>query len=343
MTMRELMDQHDAARKKTTTQSKINSKSSPSKTGTSVADERPLPPLPQHQQKEQRSKPTSPIRPQPQAAAPRGRKRKSSDIHIASDKENEAIDSLPVAKNNKRVKAGTATAAATRTVSRTGKNASVLSPRSNNSRTLPRSPVKDYPTAAPSSPAKSMIARPISPLKPTSPLKTAATAATSAISASVHGMIEHAKRGTTSRLARTASKEKQPVTAATSKGQMLPPPRPGAGTITVSGTGQGQSSPQRAFSQTSTHSATTDVSTASSSTTVVKPKRGGRAGATATTAAKTAGQQQQQSQKSPGATRRGVAKAASAAKTALKRNNTTANKKVAPEPAAPRRILRKRN
>src|ERR1700761_313802 len=122
-----------------------------------------------------------------------------------------------------------------------------------------------------------MIARPtnaISPIRSTSPLKSAATSATSAISASVHGMIEHAKRGgtaTAAKLTRTASKEKKEAALA-AKGQMLPPPRPNTAVAA-------QSSPQRAFSQASTHSNNTDISTASSGTTVVKPKRGVRAGA----------------------------------------------------------------
>lgn len=275
---------------------------------TGASKERPLPPLPPQEP----AKHHSPVRPQPQSTAGRGKKRKSSDIQIASDKENDATgapDTLPVTKNNKRAKTATTTSGPT-------KQQSVLSPRSHNSRTLPRSPIKEY-AIAPSSPTKSMIARPTSPLKPASPFKTAATAATSAISASMHGMIEHAKRSTTAKLTRTASKEKP----ATTRGQMLPPPRPAA-----------HSSPQRAISQSSTHSTSTDVSTASSGTTLVKPKRG-RPATIKTTEAK-----------SPGTTaKRGVAKAASAAKTALKRNATTANKKVVvAEPAAGKRVLRKR-
>ncbi|EXJ88585.1 hypothetical protein A1O1_05515 [Capronia coronata CBS 617.96] len=326
VTMGELMAQHEAATAESVQPN--NNKSSPSKTHALMSQDRPLPALPQHlhQQQQHTSKAPSPVRAQLQGAATRGKKRKSSEIQIASDKENEneTMDRLPVAKNSKRVKAATTV---TRTASRTGKATSVLSPRSHNSRTLPRSPLKDSAMAAPSSPTKSMIARPVSPLKPASPLKTAASAATSAISASVQGMFEHAKRGTASRLARTASKEKQAATAA--KGQMLPPPRP------IATASPSRPSPQRTFSHTSTHSATTDVSTASSSTTVVKPKRAGR-GAAAAAASKTA------EKKSPGAAKRGMARAASAAKTAMKRNNTTANKKVVAEPAATRRVLRKR-
>ncbi|KAJ9497246.1 hypothetical protein H2202_007403 [Exophiala xenobiotica] len=316
MTMGELMAQHEAAQNPQST-----TRTSPAKgqSQTTLSKDRPLPPLPSQQHR-----PTSPVRPQPTAAAARGKKRKSSSIQIASDKENEttfAPDTLPVQKNTKRAK--TTTTAAT---SKTTKPTSVLSPRSHNSRTLPRSPTKDY-FIAPTSPAKSMIARPTSPLKPASPLKTAATAATSAISASMHGMLEHAKRGAASRLNRTASKEK--TTTTSTRGQMLPPPRPAP---------SAPSSPQRTFSQTSTHSTSTDISTASSGTTVVKPKRG-RAATTKTTAKTTATEP-----KSPGATaKRGVAKAASAAKTALKRSATTTNKKVVvAEPAAGKRVLRKR-
>jgi hypothetical protein len=319
MTMGELMEQHQATKSKPTrTQATVSKQSKIEAT----SNERPLPPLP----RQEIVKAPSPARPAPQAAPSRGKKRKST-IQIASDKENEhavGLDNLPVLKNNKRAKAAQAAAPATRTASRTVKANSVLSPRSHNSRTLPRSPIKEY-SMAPSSPAKSLIARPISPLKPVSPFKSAATAATSAISASVHGMIEQAKRGTAGRMTRTASKEK-PVSATTTgtRGKMLPPPRPGL---------NAPSSPQRTTSQSSTHSATTDISTTSTSTTVVKPKRG-RAAAAATKTAE---------QKSPGMAKRGVAKAASAAKTALKRNPTTANKKVVvAEPAAGRRVLRKR-
>ncbi|KAK5056622.1 hypothetical protein LTR84_012154 [Exophiala bonariae] len=315
MTMGELMEQHQANKTKTTKIQAVPPKQSQAE---AEETERPLPPLP----RQEVAKVPSPARSVPQAAPTRGKKRKST-IRIASDKENEnavGLENLPVLKNNKRTKAGQA-APGTRTASRTVKANSVLSPRSHNSRTLPRSPIKEY-TVAPNSPAKSFIARPISPLKPVSPFKSAATAATSAISASVHGMIEQAKRGTAARMTRTASKEK-PATTGT-RGKMLPPPRPGLNSA---------SSPQRTASQSSSHSATTDISISSTNTTVVKPKRGRPAAATAKAV----------EQKSPGMARRGVARAASAAKTALKRNPTTANKKVViAEPATGRRILRKR-
>ncbi|KEF63412.1 uncharacterized protein A1O9_01390 [Exophiala aquamarina CBS 119918] len=318
MTMAELIQQHQATKSKP---ARTQAPASKQFRTERVPGERPLPPLPQ----QQIVKAPSPARPAPQATPNRGKKRKST-IQIASDKENEhvvGVDNLPVMKNNKRAKAGQAAAPATRTASRAVKANSVLSPRSHNSRTLPRSPIKEHPMA-PSSPAKSLIARPISPLKPVSPFKSAATAATSAISASVHGMIEQAKRGTAGRMTRTASKERPGATTTAARGKMLPPPRPEPRAL---------SSPQRTTSQSSTHSASTDISTTSTSTTIVKPKRGRAAAASGKLA----------EQKSPGMARRGVTKAATAAKSALKRNPTTANKKVVvAEPVAGRRVLRKR-
>lgn len=97
----------------------------------------------------------------------RGTKRSSNEM--ASDKENTHADhDLMMPK--KRAKA-TITAAqgsvaansrATRTASRKIVPSQVLSPKSNNSRTLPRSPFK--------SPPKSYLARPTSPLKPSVPV-----------------------------------------------------------------------------------------------------------------------------------------------------------------------------
>lgn len=328
MTMGELTRQHEAP-----SATKQSARVSPAKQKimVEVPAPKPLPPLPHEQAA---TKQLSPARPQQQAAPTRGKKRLSSEIQIASDKENEKEpDALPVMKNTKRAKTTTAAQTATRTNSRMAKQApsSVLSPRSHNSRTLPRSPIKDG--YFPASPAKTTIGRPttaLSPIRPASPLKSAATAATSAISASVHGMIEHAKRGgtaTAAKFGRTASKEKKELAT---KGQMLPPPKPNA-----------PPSPQRAFSQASTHSASTDVSTTSSGTTVVKPKRGaGRPAAAAKPAPKAA-------EKKAGTT---VAKTTTtAAKTALKKNANAANsantskKVVVAEPAAGRRVLRKRN
>ena len=257
------------------------------------------------------SKLPSPIRhvQQPLSSTPRGKKRKTSDIVIAADKESEAeqqaaqADDLAVHKNPKRAK--TAAGGAARHISRGDKPSNVLSPKSHNSRTLPQSPIKEYNPAL-SSPAKtSYIARPVSPLKPASPLKTAATAASSAISASFHGMMEHAKRSgnaTASKLTRTASQEKQNTAAAAKSGKMLPPPRPGTA---------------RSASAQST-------SSSGSATTVVKKGTGLRA-----------------------ATKAAVTKA-TAPKTAMKSTTATAvsahgKKVVVAEPAAGRRVLRKRN
>ncbi|KIV92185.1 hypothetical protein PV10_06644 [Exophiala mesophila] len=337
MKMGELAAQHESAKAQASKHT-----SSPPKpqrnNNTKPGKDRPLPALPEEQQKI-----PSPARQAPQLSPLRGRKRMSSEIQIASDKENQVEqDNIPVIKNTKRGKAApvNATNGAARQASRSAKTASVLSPRSHNSRTLPRSPIKEFNTTmAPGSLAKSFIARPVSPLKPASPFKSAATAATSAISASVHGMIEQAKRGTAGRMGRTASKDKATTKASTtttatasSPRKMLPPPRPAANT-------QQPPSPQRAISQSSVHSSATDMSTTSTNTTVVKPKRGAARTATKSSAAKIA------EQKSPatGVAKRGVAKAASAAKSALKKNATTTTKKaMAPEPAAGRRILRKR-
>ncbi|KIX92836.1 uncharacterized protein Z520_11499 [Fonsecaea multimorphosa CBS 102226] len=361
MTMRELMEQHESSNAAKHQHQQQPRAPTPKHT-ISVqvpAQPKPLPPLPRESGTTTTTKLPSPVRSQqPQASATRGggKKRMSPVIQIAMDKVSEhdpseaaTLDTLPVVKNTKRGAKGTAAAPTTRPTSRAaGKHTqiSVLSPRSHNSRTLPRSPIKD-PSYLPTSPVKTnMLMRPtattaMSPIRPTSPLKSAATAATSAISASVHGMIEQAKRGgtaTAAKLTRTASKEKKEA-AAMAKAQMLPPPKPSAPPV----------SPQRAFSQASTHSTLTDVSAASSSTTVVKPKRGGRA-ATATAKATTTTQSKDLAAAATDKKKGGMARAASAAKTALKRNaNATAgaagatNKRVVvAEPAAGRRVLRKR-
>jgi hypothetical protein len=275
---------------------------------------RPLPSIPPNPS----SKPSSPVR--LAASVSRPAKRVSNDeIHIASDKENDdnagpSTDVLPALKNPKRVKAGDPTPRAT---SRTGKPTSVLSPKSHNSRTLPRSPIKDY-----QSPTKhqSYIARPTSPLKPASPLKTAASAATSAISASLHGMVEHAKRGagaTARGLNRTASKEK--VTVSKTTKVMAPPPRPAPQP-------HQPLEPARAISSASNHSNSSNTSVSSTSTSTTVVKKGGKA---ATTASQTK------------TDKRGAA----ATKTAVKKTATTTTAKkvaVAEQPTA-RRVLRKRN
>ena len=278
-------------------------------TNVPASKSRPLPSIPQNPS----SKPSSPVRLATSVSRP-ARRVSNDEIHIASDKENDdsagqSTDVLPTLKNPKRVKAGGPTSRAT---SRTGKPTSVLSPRSHNSRTLPRSPVKDY-----QSPTKyqSYIARPTSPLKPASPLKTAASAATSAISASLHGMVEHAKRGagaTARGLTRTASKEK--VTAPKTAKSMAPPPRPAPQP-------HQQQEPTRTISSASSHSDSSNTSASSTSTTVVK--KGGKA---VTTASQTKTE------------KRGAA----ATKTVMKKT-TTAKKVVVVEQPAGKRVLRKRN
>ena len=281
-------------------------------TNVSTSKSRPLPSVPQAPS----SKPSSPVR--PAASASRPAKRVSNDeVHIISDKENDdsagqSTDALPTLKNPKRVKAG---GPVSRAASRTDKANSVLSPKSHNSRTLPRSPIKAYP-----SPTKqqSYIARPTSPLKPASPLKTAASAATSAISASLHGMVEHAKRGagaTARGLTRTASKEKL-MTSKTAK-SMPPPARPAPQPYQMQ-------EPTRTISSASSHSNSSNVSASSTSTTVVK--KGGKV--------VTAVAQNTTEKRSAAAGRPALKKAAA---------TTAAKKVVVAEPAAGRRVLRKRN
>ena len=273
---------------------------------------RPRPSIPQAPS----SKPSSYTRPGASASGPA--KRVSNDeVHIASDKENDesagqSTDAIPTLKNPKRVKAG---GPVSRTASRTEKATSVLSPKSHNSRTLPRSPIKAYP-----SPTKqqSYIARPTSPLKPASPLKTAASAATSAISASLHGMVEHAKRGagaTARGLTRTASKEKV-MTSKTAK-SMPPPARPAPQPYQMQ-------EPTRTISSASSHSNSSNVTASSTSTTVVKKGR-----TVITTVA-----QNTTEKRSAASTKPALKKAAA---------TTAAKKVVVAEPAAGRRVLRKRN
>lgn len=246
-------------------------------------------------------------------------KRKSSAIHIPSDHasdeadtSNTAVDSLPVQKNPKRAKTATATAPTVpkRTASRTQKKtmnakdvpAGILSPRSHNSRALPRSPIKDkeLPSApGPASPVREQqqtralspvrtqqSIRPVSPSKPQSPFKIAATAGMSAISA-------FAKRGYAAagaagaKLTRPISREKdQPILSglgtaipvpASPTGRMLPPPRPTLATLnSTAATAIPTLSPQRTASQASIRSNISEQSNVSSNsgTVITKPTRG---------------------------------------------------------------------
>jgi hypothetical protein len=290
MTMGELIAKHSAPSKPQVTRI-------PSDTN------KTLPPLPHE------SKPASPIRP---IAAPAGRtkKRKSSDIHIASD--HDAPEPLPT----KKTRTTKATTTGTQRATSRAKPTSVLSPRSHNSRTLPRSPIKEPTSPFKSSPAKSYIARPISPLKPTSPLKSAASAATSAITAAAHGMIEHAKRSKPA--SRTTSREKLAASTTATKGKMLPPPRPQTA----------PSSPARTASASTSTSEQSSTSTNSNGTVV-------KATGTVRGRPKAAASK-------PTATK--AVTTATAKASALKTSTKAVNKKVVvAEPAGGRRVLRKRN
>ncbi|MBE7182485.1 MAG: hypothetical protein INR71_14985, partial [Terriglobus roseus] len=137
------------------------------------------------------AKPTTTVRQvhQPAANAPksRGVKRPSNEISIASDKENLDMDenlALPKKRTKTTASAQPSAAAAARGVSRKVHPSQVLSPKSHNSRTLTRSPIKGQPSSSSviSSPAKSQIARPTSPLKPgPGPSVSTATAALAAM------------------------------------------------------------------------------------------------------------------------------------------------------------------
>ena len=93
---------------------------------------------------------------------------------MASDKENTHTDHdlmMPKKRAKATITAAqgpvTANSRATRTASRKIVPSQVLSPKSNNSRTLPRSPFK---SSGAMSPPKSYLARPTSPLKPSVPV-----------------------------------------------------------------------------------------------------------------------------------------------------------------------------
>ncbi|RMD42619.1 hypothetical protein DV735_g2508, partial [Chaetothyriales sp. CBS 134920] len=315
MTMREVMAKHQEAIKAQTAAKKPVLAPAPSA--------RPLPQLPSEPAKSSLPKRAQVHSP----AAARGRKRKTSEIHIASDQDSEnqpELDSLPVAKKARGKAAVAPASAATRAASRTQKAPSVLSPRSHNSQTLARSPTKDWKGAVNMhpSPIRSAIARPISPIKPASPLKSAAFA----LSAAAHGMARGAA-ATASKLGRTASKEKTAgptaTAATTAKGKMLPPPRPVAG---------GFARPASPMRQPSTYTTTSEMSMVSSGTTVVnKPRRGRAAKAP----------EEKKANPAPKRTATG----ASSSKTAVKGSAADGNKKsvVVAEPAAGRRVLRKRN
>ncbi|KAK3076525.1 hypothetical protein LTS18_012776, partial [Coniosporium uncinatum] len=127
-----------------------------------------------------------------------GTKRTSNAIsHSSDDKENEGVDIDVPKKRAKTSSAMPANARTERAASRKEVPPTVLSPKSHNSRTLPRSPLK-----APSSPAKSFLARPVSPLKP------ATTATTATVSMAAMGPEKPKASG------RVASRQAQAVTTA---------------------------------------------------------------------------------------------------------------------------------
>ncbi|KAL9111293.1 MAG: hypothetical protein Q9227_004170 [Pyrenula ochraceoflavens] len=205
-----------------------------------VKTNHPLPPLP-HSTSSQAS---SPVR------YP-NRNRAAED----SDKENGplVVEPIPVHKNTKRAKGAPATTGAVssgaRPSSRSTKTTTVLSPKSHNSRNLPRaSPTKEASTTsenAPSSPSK----RPQSPLKH----------ATSAI---FHGIV------------RTASRDK--INKSSNATKAMPPPPP---PVPQTRPGMGDRAPSSMSSASATSSNATTV--------VTKAKKVAGKAATAGVAAKT--------------------------------------------------------
>ncbi|KAL2070984.1 hypothetical protein VTL71DRAFT_14010 [Oculimacula yallundae] len=142
--------------------------------------------------------------PSPQRAP----KRMSDDISI--DKENEDIENP-----KKRVRGPPIPPA--RTTSRAKLQTSqVLSPRSANSRTLPRSPIR------PASPTKSYLARPVSPLKPSAPVPSGGAAGI------LTNMVEKAKSTRAGGAARkvTAEKERPGTALGAGRGRRMAPPPP---------------------------------------------------------------------------------------------------------------------
>lgn len=333
-------------------QEKIMSSSVPEQ-----VEDKPAPPASKHTQQ---------IRPQ---------KRKSSGIHIISDKENNEPErsmtistsnsetgpftftgstaDLNVRKNLKRAKTNTTApavpAGTKRTLSRTTskqvkasvKGNGVLSPRSHNSRTLPRSPIKELPLAP--SPTRGIPQiRPPSPSKPLSPFRFAANAATSALSSL-------AKAG--SRLARPLSRDKETYTIppgatsvtdvtrgtnASPVGKMLPPQRPTATTsqaLTAHKLDHG-GSPQRATSQTSIKSAATEQSTSSGSTVITKSKGTGTNRSAAVASSSGAGSARVPSSTitvSAGASRRAAAPTNVARSTTIKVSETRSKTVLSPK------------
>ncbi|KAH8674689.1 Borealin N terminal-domain-containing protein [Tricladium varicosporioides] len=145
------------------------------------------------------------VSPSPQ----RPRQKRPSD-EISLDKENEDIENP-----KKRLRGGPAPP--TRTVSRGQvKPSQVLSPRSANSQTLPRSPIR--PTILPT---KSALARPVSPLKPRAPLPSGGAAGI------LTNMVEKAKgtRGAATKRA-TETKTASASAAGVGRGRRAAAPAP---------------------------------------------------------------------------------------------------------------------
>ncbi|MCJ1263122.1 hypothetical protein MMC22_002992 [Lobaria immixta] len=105
----------------------------------------------------------------------RGTKRKSDEMENA-DKENAIshVESLPNPKKRTKAAVGARTRQATNP-------STVLSPKSSNSRTLPRSPTRPL-----GSPQKPYISHPASPLKPMPPFKSASPAKAATITATAN-------------------------------------------------------------------------------------------------------------------------------------------------------------
>lgn len=383
--MGELMAQHQQSQNNTNPPPTQSVPRSPTK---AQLDERPLPALPSP------SKLPSPVK-QATIQQPKSRKRKSSAILIPSDKENHepdtsnaGPDSLPVQKNAKRAKTAAAAAqpAAKRAASRTQKKPlknnenpnGVLSPRSHNSRTLPKSPVKDKELPPPVpvreksplrqhqqiQPPQQSPLRPASPSKPASPFK-----------AAMSGISAFAKRGYAAagaKLTRPLSREKEQDTLTglgsavpgSPAGKMLPPPRPALATLTgtnASATSIPTLSPHRTTSQASVRSNASAQSTTSSKGTVVTKstravgtkktavlsKAPVKKTTTTTTTAKTKGKvvvsNSTVSTLSPKSSNVGAGIKRTATTVARQATAAATTKKAVAAPTATGRVLRKRN
>ncbi|PVH78920.1 hypothetical protein DL98DRAFT_516416 [Cadophora sp. DSE1049] len=138
--------------------------------------------------------------PSPQRAP----KRMSDDVSV--DKENEDIENP-----KKRIRGPPIPPA--RTTSRAKIQPSqVLSPRSANSRTLPRSPIR------PASPTKSFLARPVSPLKPSAPVPSGGAAGI------LTNMVEKAKSTRAGTARKVTAEKPAPAAVGAGRGRRAAPP-----------------------------------------------------------------------------------------------------------------------